>query len=91
MNTVFVFEDVLTDFVPGMVVLVARDLADSHRMLCQEFDYDIDSLLRWEPNFREPTAAYPTTGGYGDIRVVWGGHHKQRWSGVTTTWSEGGA
>lgn len=73
MNTVFVYEEVLTDFTDGLVVLVARDENHAIEMLCVEFERNYEQLMEFEPGFLEPTAMYPTTAEAGSLHICWGG------------------
>lgn len=72
--SVFVFEEVLTDWTDGLVVAVARDLARAHEMLAEECHMGtVEQLLQWEPGFAQPTAVYPTTASEERLHVCWGG------------------
>lgn len=50
----FVFEDVLTDWSSGMVVISANDLEQAHQIAKEEFSYSFESERGWD----DPAAVY---------------------------------
>lgn len=78
---VFVFENVLTDFTPGMAVIVANDLTRAQEIAMNEFpDWrthhrDLEIWLANSENqgWRSPVASYPTSAQDEDFHYVYGG------------------
>jgi hypothetical protein len=74
MYMVFVFEEVLTDYTSGQVVVVAHDLTRAQELIAAEcHEGTVESLVAWDPGFAQPTAVYPTTASEERIHACWGG------------------
>jgi hypothetical protein len=59
----YVFEDVLTDYTSGMVLITAESLDEAQQIAYDEFkrnyrEEDLESFLIRESGFAEPTASY---------------------------------
>ena len=72
---VFVFEDVLEDYTPGMAVVVAPNLERAQELMwarCWGFD-DVAKFLEKNSGFKNPTGQYPTTSTEEGTHVCYGG------------------
>ena len=74
---IFVFENVLTDFTSGLVVIAAESLRQAQELAYAEFGYrweTVEQFLNDDEGFRREAACYPTQGvAAGVLHHVYGG------------------